>query len=181
MTMLQHHIKKNKLVSFMLAILVLTAGTLPFLLFREQLQQLSAVGYIGLFLACLATNASVFLPANGIAFTVAASAALDPLLCAIVGGLGTACGEVVGYFIGRCGHAQIEDRQSFQRVAEALDRYGNWAIFILAFLPLPLFDLIGIAAGTAGLRLLRFFLVCCIGKIGKMLLYVFVIQHFLPF
>lgn len=178
--MIQYHIKKSKLASSILAVLILAAGTLPFLLFREQVQQLSAVGYIGLFLACLATNASVFLPANGIAFTIAASAALDPLLCAVVGGLGTACGEVVGYFIGRCGHAQLEDRQSFQKVAEALDRYGNWAIFVLAFLPIPLFDLIGIAAGTAGLRLTRFFLVCCIGKIGKMLLYVFVIQQFLP-
>lgn len=179
--MLRHHIKKSKLASFVLAVLVLAAGTLPFLLFREQLQQLSAVGYVGLFLACLATNASVFLPANGIAFTVAASAALDPLLCAIVGGLGTACGEVVGYVIGRCGHAQVGDGKSFQKMAAALDRYGNWAIFLLAFLPLPLFDLIGIAAGTAGLRLPRFFLVCCIGKIGKMLLYVFLIQPFLPF
>ena len=179
--MIQHHIKKSKLASSVLALLVLAAGTLPFLLFREQLQQLSALGYIGLFFSCLATNASVFLPANGIAFTIAASAALDPLLCAVVGGLGTACGEVVGYFIGLCGHAQLEDRQSFQKVAEALDRYGNWAIFMLAFLPLPLFDLIGIAAGTAGLRLPRFFLVCCIGKISKMLFYVFVIQQFLSF
>lgn len=162
------------------ALVVAAAGALPFLLFKEQVQEMSSVGYVGLFISCLLTNASLFLPASGIAFTLAAATALDPLLCAIIGGLGTACGELVGYAMGRCGRNSIDHPELFQKVALWLKRYGYCAIFAFAFLPLPLFDLVGIAAGTAKIPIFRFFVVCIAGKILKMLLYVFVLSNFMP-
>lgn len=178
MTHLQH--KEKKIGSLLLALLALAAGTLPFLLFREQIQRLAAVGYAGLFLGCFATNASVLLPASGIAYTLAAATVLDPLLCALTGGLGTACGELVGYCVGRWSRVRIDGSPRFAKIAGSLERYGYLAVFTLAFLPLPLFDIIGIAAGTARLSPGRFFLVCCAGKIGKMLVYVFVLRQYIP-
>jgi uncharacterized membrane protein YdjX (TVP38/TMEM64 family) len=47
------------------------------------------------------------------------------------------------------------------------------AIFILAFVPNPLFDLAGMAAGALKLPVWKFLLACSIGKILKMLMFAF--------
>ena len=91
----------KKIRSIILAIVVALIGALPYLLFNDQIQQMAGLGYIGLFVACLLTNASICLPASGIAFTLAAATALNPFWCALVGGMGTAVGELVGYVFGR--------------------------------------------------------------------------------
>lgn len=169
----------KKIGAAALAVLVAAAGALPYLLFRDQIQSMASIGYAGLFVACLLTNASVFLPASGIAFTMAAATALDPLVCALVGGMGTASGELVGYALGRFGRGSIDNPQLFDKIDRGLKRYGFLAVFAFAFLPLPLFDLVGVAAGTARFPVFRFFIVCSAGKILKMLLYVFVIGNFI--
>ncbi len=171
---------RNKFPSILLAIVVASAGCLPFLLFSEQIRELATLGYIGLFVGCVLTNASVFLPASGIAFTLAAATTLNPVVCALLGGLGTSCGEIVGYLCGRFGRKQLENSALFSKMESALGRFGYWAVFFFAFLPLPLFDFIGIAAGTVKLSWPRFFLVCTTGKVLKMFLYVFVLRHFMP-
>lgn len=177
-------ITKNRILkkvgSVVVALCVATAGALPYILFKDQVQEMATIGYVGLFAACLLTNASVFLPASGIAFTVAAATALNPLLCALIGGFGTAFGELVGYALGRCGRSSINKPKLFKKIDLGLKRYGYSAIFAFAFLPLPLFDFVGVAAGTAQIPIFRFFLVCSAGKILKMLVYVFVLSRFLP-
>lgn len=175
--------KKNilkKIGSALLALSVAVIGALPYILFKDQLQEMAGVGYIGLFLACLLTNASVCLPASGIAFTVAAATALNPFWCAVIGGAGTAAGELVGYCMGRLGRGSITNLKLFQKIEDGLNRYGLWTVLCLAFFPLPIFDLVGIAAGTAKLPVVPFFIVCCIGKVLKMLLYVFVLSAYIP-
>lgn len=171
---------RKKLTSAFFALLVAALGAMPYLLFKDRIQSMAGLGYAGLFAACLLTNASVCLPASGIAFTVAASTALNPLLCAVLGGLGSATGEVVGYALGYFGRNTVTDSQLFARAEAGIRRYGYLAVLAFSFLPLPVFDLIGIAAGTAKLSLARFYPVCCLGKILKMLLYVFVLRTYLP-
>lgn len=170
----------KKIGSAAAAILVAAAGVVPYILFRDQIANMAAVGYAGLFVACMLTNASVFLPASGIAFTLAAATVLDPLLCAVLSGLGTTCGEMVGYFLGRCGRSCMDDPGRFQKIEGGLQKYGSAAIFAFAFMPIPMFDLIGVVAGTAQFPILKFFVVCSAGKMLKMLLYVFVLGRFLP-
>ena len=74
-----------RILKILLTLAVIGVGTLPFLLFRNQIQELAMVGYAGLFVACFLTNASVLLPASGIAFTLAAATALNPFWCAQIG------------------------------------------------------------------------------------------------
>ncbi len=170
----------RKIGSILLVLLVAAAGALPYFLFRDQIQSMAGLGYIGLFVSCAFTNASVCLPASGIAFTIAAATVLNPLLCALIGGLGTSVGELVGYLLGRFGRRSIENMELFLKVEYWVNRCGYLAIFVLAFLPLPIFDLAGIAAGTAKIPPVGFFLVCTAGKILKMLLYVFLLSRYLP-
>lgn len=170
----------HKIGSILLVLLVAAVGALPYLLFRDQIQSIAGLGYIGLFVSCVLTNASVCLPASGIAFTLAAATALNPLLCALIGGLGTSVGELVGYLLGRFGRRNIENIELFSKIEYGITRYGYLAVFGLAFLPLPIFDLAGIAAGTVKLSPGKFFIVCTAGKISKMFLYVFILSRYLP-
>lgn len=170
----------KKIGSTMLALAIAAIGALPYVLFKDQIQEMAGLGYAGLFIACLLTNASICLPASGIAFTLAAATALDPLWCAVIGGLGTAAGELVGYTLGRLGRGSIANLELFAKVENGLKKYGYLAVLGFAFLPLSIFDLVGVAAGTAKLPVIKFFIVCSIGKVLKMLLYVFVLSRYIP-
>lgn len=166
-------------LKIMAAFAVAAAGSLPFLLWPETIKRLSAAGYIGLTAACFLTNATVFLPASGIAFTVSAASVLNPLWCAAAGGIGTALGELVGYYCGRIGKKAVEETQLLCRIRKFLDKYGIMAVLLFAFLPLPLFDLVGVTAGAARMPLPKYFLSCAAGKILKMMMYVFLVQNYL--
>lgn len=170
----------NRIWSVLVAIFIAVIGALPYILFRDKIQAVAGLGYIGLFLSCVLTNASVFLPASGIAFTLAAATALNPFLCAIIGGTGTATGELVGYIIGAFGRGSIANTNLLLKAEAGLKRFGYWAVLFFAFLPLPLFDFIGVAAGTAKIPIMKFYFACCVGKILKMLLYVFVFRVYFP-
>jgi len=49
-------------------------------------------------------------------------------------------------------------------------KYGGLTITVLAFLPLPVFDLAGVAAGALKMPVHKFLLYCALGKIPKMIL-----------
>lgn len=176
---------KNTTVSYllkiMLALMVAVAGSLPFLIWPEAIKKIAVAGYIGLFIACFLTNATVLLPASGIAFTVSAAMALNPLYCTIIGGVGTACGELISYYCGRLGKSIVEKSNIFLKIQRFVDKYGALAVWLFAFLPLPVFDLVGIITGSAKMPLPKYMISCMIGKIMKMMVYVFIVQQYLNF
>ena len=176
--------RQNGLGRFLRAVLpalgIALAGSLPFLLFREQISALPQYGYLGLLAACFLTNATIFLPAAGIAFTLSAAAVLSPIPCALIGGLGTALGELVGYCFGRAGLRELPRREKLARVYAFLEKWGYAAVFLFALVPLPVFDAVGIAAGRARLSPVWFFLTCLAGKTLKMLAYVLAASALLP-
>lgn len=171
--------KLPKWLMILAAVGVAAAGSLPFLLFPEAIQKMAAAGYAGLMAACCLTNATVFLPASGIAFTLSASTALDPLLCCVAGGCGTACGELVGYFCGRSGKRLVTDRPLFSKIEHFLSRYGFFTVLAFAFLPIPAFDLVGVTAGAGNMPVYRYLSACIIGKVLKMIVYVFLFSRIL--
>ncbi len=154
-------------------------GSLPFLLWPEAIKEMAVAGYIGLLAACFLTNATVFLPASGIAFTVTASMVLDPLNCTIIGGIGTACGELVGFYCGRLGKNAVDRGNLLYRIQKYVDKFGVLTVWLFAFSPFPMFDLVGIAAGAAKMPFLKFIIPCIVGKTMKMMVYVFLVQNYL--
>lgn len=165
-----------KTLSFILAVLVALMGSMPFLIFRDEIQNVSAAGYLGLLGACFLTNATVFLPASGIAFTVSASTILNPFFCCCIGGLGTALGELVSFFCGRAGKQIVENRLIFNRIKKYVIKHGFITVLLFAFLPFPVFDFVGVTAGASQMSICKYFGACVIGKIFKMILYVMVVH-----
>jgi uncharacterized membrane protein YdjX (TVP38/TMEM64 family) len=136
---------------------------------RDQAAKLQGYGYPGIFLLSVLANATVILPAPGIALTFAFGAVFNPVLVALLAGAGAALGELTGYLAGFSGQAVIEDSRLYRRLTEWTQHNGGWAIFILACIPNPFFDIAGAAAGALKMPVAKFLLWTLCGKILKML------------
>jgi membrane protein YqaA with SNARE-associated domain len=87
-------------------------------------------------------------------------------------GLGNATGELVGYAAGRIGAVALAGRKAprWWLVAKGwLGRYGFFAILAMALVPNPLFDVIGLLAGSMRYPMRRFWLACLVGNSAKYL------------
>lgn len=162
-------------VTILRVLLLLAVLALTFYLYqiREQAERFAVYGYPGIFLAALLANATVFLPAPGVAVVFAMGNIFHPLGVALAASLGGALGELSGYLAGFSGRAVIGEGPNYQRVAGWVRKYGPYAILLLAAVPNPVFDAAGIAAGVVKMPLRRFLLFCWLGQFLKMLLFAY--------
>ncbi len=128
------------------------------------------VGYTGAFVINLIGSASVIVPVPGLAAVCAAAApdvGLNIIALGLVGGTGSTIGELTGYLAGYGGQSFVQKSRYYDRVHQLVIRRGALALFILAVLPTPLFDVAGIASGSLGYPVRRFLLWVFLGKIIK--------------
>ena len=135
---------------------------------REHVDEFAAYGYPGIFLIALLANATVFLPAPGVAIVFAMGSVFHPLGVALAAGAGGALGELSGYLAGFGGQAVVENTAAYARVQPWVQKWGGWAVLVLAAIPNPFFDLAGIAAGTLKMPVWKFLLFCWVGQTIKM-------------
>lgn len=135
---------------------------------RNRVQDFAAFGYPGIFLIALLANATILLPAPGVAIIYALGAIFNPFGVGLVAGTGGALGELSGYLAGFSGQAVVERMDMYDRVKPWVDKYGGWAIMVLSAIPNPFFDLAGIAAGIAKMPLHTFLFFVWIGQLIKM-------------
>ncbi len=166
---------KRRLVFWRWTALVGVIGLIVLLfLFRDHVRKLQQYGYAGIFLISIAANATVIIPLPGVAFTTAMGAIFNPIGVAVAAGLGAAIGELSGYLTGFSGQGVVEKAATYQRLVEWMRNHQRLAyvvILVMAFIPNPLFDLAGMAAGALKLPIWKFLLACAIGKILKMLMF----------
>ncbi|GAB4539870.1 MAG: VTT domain-containing protein [Anaerolineales bacterium] len=168
--------KKANLGAALLRLLALAAVigvTLFIYSIRERVDEFSAYGYPGIFIIMLMANATVILPAPGVAVVFAAGAILSPPLVALAAGTGGALGETSGYLAGFSGQAVVERMDIYQKINPWIEKYGAWTIFVLSAIPNPFFDIAGIAAGMAKMPLWKFLLFCWAGQLIKMALFAY--------
>jgi len=165
---------KSNSTPFYLRILIflfVVFTTVLLFIFRDELIELSQYGYLGVFLLSILSNATVIFPLPGVLFTSAMGAIFSPFGVAIAAGAGATIGELTGYAAGFSGNTVIENRKWYDRFSNWMDKNGGFALFFLALIPNPLFDLAGIAAGIMGMKLSKFLFWCFLGKILKMLIF----------
>ena len=135
---------------------------------RELVQRFSQWGYLSSFLISLIGSATVILPAPGLALILALGAHLNPVLLGIVAGCGSGLGELSGYLAGKAGRNLVSSEGRFNAFLHQMTtRFTSPALFILAILPLPIFDFAGILAGALRIPVLQFLAVVISGKIIK--------------
>lgn len=136
---------------------------------RDQAEELARYGLPGVFLLSVLSNSTIVLPAPGLLFVFAAGGLLQPIGVAIAAGAGAIIGELTGYLAGFSGRAVVERTKVYERLEQLTQRYGGWAILVLAAVPNPFFDLAGVAAGVLRMPLATFLIWGFVGKSLKML------------
>jgi uncharacterized membrane protein YdjX (TVP38/TMEM64 family) len=154
-----------------LAVLVVVGITFAVYAIRDRVQEFAIYGYPGVFLIALLSNATIILPAPGVAVVFAMGGVFNPLGVGLAAATGGAMGELTGYLAGFGGQAVIERTELYARMSGWVQKYGVWAVFILAAIPNPFFDLAGIAAGALKMPLWKFLLFCWGGQMVKMALF----------
>ncbi len=140
---------------------------------RERVDEFAAYGYPGIFLIALLANATVFLPAPGLAVVFAMGGVFHPLGVALAAGAGGALGELSGYLAGFGGRAAVENTAAYARVQPKVQKWGGWAVLVLAAIPNPFFDLAGVAAGASKMPVWKFLVYCWIGQTIKMTIFAY--------
>ncbi|HEX6034021.1 MAG TPA: VTT domain-containing protein [Anaerolineales bacterium] len=151
-----------------LALFAVVGITLYIYSIRERVAEFQQFGYPGIFLIAMLANATVLLPAPGVAVIYAMGAIFNPLGVGLAAGLGGTVGELSGYLAGFSGQAVVERMDIYNRIRPWVDKYGGWAILVLSAIPNPFFDVAGIAAGIAKMPLQTFLLFSGIGQLIKM-------------
>ncbi|MGE5643128.1 MAG: VTT domain-containing protein [Byssovorax cruenta] len=154
-----------------LALFAVIGITLFVFSIRDRVEQFAVLGYPGIFLIALLANATVLLPAPGVAVIYAMGAIFNPFGVGLAAGTGGALGEISGYLAGFSGQAVVERTDIYNRVRPWVEKYGGWAILVLSAIPNPFFDIAGIAAGIAKMPLRTFLLFTWIGQLIKMTLF----------
>ncbi len=179
-------VKERKKTSFLtnvlrvLALFAVIAITVFVFSIRSRVEQFAVLGYPGIFLIALLANATVLLPAPGVAVIYAMGAIFNPLGVALAAGTGGALGELSGYLAGFSGQAMIERMDVYNRIQPWVKRYGGWAILVLSAIPNPFFDVAGIAAGIAKMPLRTFLLFTWIGQLIKMTMFALAGHYSIP-
>ncbi len=142
-------------------------------------------GYTGIFLINLISAASIIFPIPGEITNIAAGATFNPLYLGVIASIGAAMGEPTCYFAGRWGRKVISEEhlERYRKADFWLRRYGSFAIFLFALLPILVFDLIGIAAGAFRFPFWKFVLFCWLGRLIRSLLEAYLgwsVSGFLP-
>jgi len=168
--------KKSRMLTVgrVLALLAVVALTVFIYSIRDRAEELAVYGYPGIFLIALMTNATVLLPAPGIAVVFAMGAIFEPAYVALAAGTGGALGELSGYLAGFSGQAIAERTRVYEKIFRWVEKYGFFAVLVLAAIPNPFFDAAGVAAGIMKMPLLRFLLAVWIGVTIKMFLFAWV-------
>ena len=152
-----------------LALFAVVGITLFFYSIRHRIDEFQQWGYPGVFLIALLANATVLLPAPGVAVIYAMGALFsNPLGVGLAAGLGGTVGELSGYLAGFSGQAVVERMDIYNRIKPWVEKYGGWAILVLSAIPNPFFDIAGIAAGIAKMPLRTFIVFSGIGQLIKM-------------
>jgi membrane protein YqaA with SNARE-associated domain len=163
------HNRAYQTIIWTVVIASVIGGTLSWLAGWLDVQE---AGYWGAFLVNLVGSAAVVIPVPGLAAVCAAAApdlGLSFVLLAVTGAAGSTIGELTGYLAGYGSQGVIQKSRYYSCIRLWVRRHGGFALFILAVIPNPLFDIGGIAAGSLGYPLPRFFLWVGLGKVIKFL------------
>lgn len=154
-----------------LALLAVIGITAYIYSIRSRVEEFEQFGYAGIFLIAMMANATVLLPAPGVAVIYAMGAVFNPLWVGLAAGTGGALGELSGYLAGFSGQAIVEKTHIYERFHPLVKKYGGWAVFVLSAIPNPFFDVAGIAAGITQMPLQTFLVFTWAGQIIKMLFF----------
>lgn len=151
-------------------VILALAITIVVYLLRDRLRDVAEYGYVGLFLISVLGNATIVLPMPTLVTAFIGGGVFNPILVGVISAAGATIGELTGYLAGLSGQAVVENQDAYDRFSGWMEKYGLFALFLLAAFPNPLFDVAGIIAGMSRIRVTTYLVVVWAGKIVKFVL-----------
>lgn len=125
---------------------------------------LGSLGLAGVFLASMLSHLTVVARDMFIPLFLPLTSVYHPSILGFSAGMGGAIGEVTTYFLGWGLTETLEERTSAEdRIAKWINRYGLWAVLLVALTPLPDTPIV-ILAGSRRLPFRKLLLVEILGK-----------------
>jgi membrane protein YqaA with SNARE-associated domain len=149
-----------------------------YLIPKDLVRRLGALGYLGVFAVTAIANATVVVPVPYYGLVARLAQELNVAGVVLAGALGSAIGESVAFFVGRSGRGTVEDTRFYRWVQRQLAH--PWRAFIALFLLAaphnPAFYVAGLTAGAFGLPFWMFFTAVFLGRIIRIATIVFLGQ-----
>lgn len=159
--------KTQKIIHGLISLFIIAAGLFFFWRFKDiDWKYLITLKYFGFALVCLIGSAIVFLPFPIAVFIGVSALFLNPFIVGLLGGIATAIGSSVPYFVGREGTIIFKDIRGYEKIHKwvASNSRGFWSILAISILPIPVFDVVGITSGVLGVNFKKYVLAVLIGK-----------------
>ena len=163
--LVQHQKFLTRVTPLLISIVFVATGLV---LWTTGTFNIETAGYTSIWFLAFIGAALVFLPVSALAAVcVAATVDLNPFLIAVVAASAEAIGELTGYLAGMGGKAVFERNRFYLRFKNLFLRYAALTLFFGSIIPNPLFDIMGVAAGSILYPVRRFLLLVFIGKTIK--------------
>jgi uncharacterized membrane protein YdjX (TVP38/TMEM64 family) len=161
---------KTRKTILRIVLVVFFVGFTTYIAFnREKLtfESLRGLGYPGVFLMAWIGSTTVLLPIPHLAFTFTMGSVLVPWWIGLCAGFGDSLGELWGYLAGYAVEDLVDRWKVYPRIEGWVRRHGMLTIFLMGSVPMPLFDMAGMAAGATGMPVWKFYLATWSGKTFK--------------
>lgn len=158
---------KNKIYagSIFIASILLSVA---FFNYRDYFKQAESLGLLGLFLVNFVSSAGFFVSAPAFLTIITGGNLYPPILVAGIATAGACLGDMLGFAFGHSGRRltkkKLDRHRGIRFLEKHFHRHGALIIFLLAIIPNPFFDAIGILAGVLNYSPIRFFTIMIIGR-----------------
>jgi membrane protein YqaA with SNARE-associated domain len=159
---------KNKVFAVIVFIFSIVLS-IVFFAYRDFFRGALSLGLLGLFIINLVSSAGFFVSGPAFLTIVAGGNLYSPILVAIVAALGACLGDMLGFAFGYSGRKLTKEKLGHHKLMRFLeknfDRHGELIIFMLAVIPNPFFDAVGILAGVVNYPPIKFFGIMFVGRL----------------
>lgn len=141
---------------------------------RDYLRDTISLGLLGIFLINFASSATFFVSGPAFLTVIAGGSIYPPLVVALIASLGAAFGDMISFFLGYSGRSLTEHKLKkklwFTILEDLFKAYGSVFVFVIAIIPNPFFDALGLIAGIFGFKPLKFFVLIFLGRVARFII-----------
>jgi uncharacterized membrane protein YdjX (TVP38/TMEM64 family) len=136
--------------------------------YKDFFKHASSLGLLGLLIINFVSSATFFVSAPAFLTIIAGGNLYSPILVAAVAAIGACLGDMIAFLFGHSGRKLMKKSLDRHRAIRFLEkhfhRHGGLIIFLLAIIPNPFFDAVGILAGVVNYPPKKFFTIMLLGR-----------------
>jgi membrane protein YqaA with SNARE-associated domain len=155
-------VNRRAIMSLAAVVLVATISGVVLWNWTQNPESVEKYGLFGIGLVSMVSHLTVVARDMFIPLYLPLASIYNPLVMGTFAGVGAAIGEVTTYILGWGVAESIEDEND-QRISDWLNKYGLWAVLLVALTPLPDTPIV-LLAGSNKLPFWKLFTVECVGK-----------------